>query len=123
MSNTDPPHEVDDRKAPSDRDGDTPDTDALNEQISEGKEQHHRHHEGDAEADEPSIGRRTREHDGADFFGDRTEGMAGLDDRGAFNFGRRFVLLWHAAAQLLASSSSLPTLGLDFSLLPGRSCV
>src|SRR5579871_235392 len=81
MANADPPHEVDDRKAPADRNVDAPDADALEEQVGQGEQQHHRHQEADPKADEPSCRGRPRQYDRADFVGDRAEREAGFDDR------------------------------------------
>jgi len=55
VTDADPPHEVDDGEAPSDRDGHAPDADAFQDQVSDGVEHHHRQHEGNAEAEEPSV--------------------------------------------------------------------
>src|SRR5581483_231685 len=95
MADTDPPDEVDNGEAPSDRDGDAPDADALQEQIPDGKQHHHGRHEAETEPDEPSVRRRAGQHDGADLFRDRAESVPGLDNGCAFEFGGRFVLLWH----------------------------
>ena len=102
MADTDPPDKVDDLKSPADGSGVAPDANAFEEQVSGGVEQHHGEHEGDAEAEEPSVGSGTGQHDRADFFGDRAKGVARLDYGSALEFGRRFVVLVHA---LLASSS------------------
>ena len=56
-------------------------------EVADGVEQHHGQHEGDAEAEEPSVGGGTGQHDGADFFRDRAEGVAGLDYGGALEIG------------------------------------
>ncbi len=96
VADTDPPDEVDDGESPADGDGDAPYANALEEKIAKGVEQHHGRQEGDAKADEPAVGGRARQNDGAYFFGDRAEGVSRLDDRSAFEFGRRFVLLVHA---------------------------
>src|SRR5215470_8080 len=96
MAYTDPPDEVDDSKAPSDGDVDAPDACAFEDEVSDGIEHHHRCQEEDAKADKPSVGGRTRQDNGADFFGNRTEGVAGCDNGSPLDLGRRFVLLWHA---------------------------
>ena len=96
MADSDPPHEVDDGEAPADRNGYAPDADALEEQVSDGKQHHHRQQEADAEANEPPIRGRTGQHDGADFFRDRAEGVARLYDRSAFRLDRRLVWLVHS---------------------------
>jgi hypothetical protein len=81
VADSDPPDEVDDGEAPADGDGHAPDADALQKQIADGVQHHHGQHESEAEADEPSVGRGAGQHDGADLFRDRAEGVAGLDDR------------------------------------------
>src|SRR5215469_9316793 len=81
MADSDPPHEVDDREAPADRDVDTPDPGAFYKQVSEREQQHHGDQEGHAEAHEPSCRGRARQDDGADLVGNRAEGMSRLDDR------------------------------------------
>src|SRR4029077_3586290 len=101
MADADPPYKIDDGEAPSDRDGHAPDSDPLEEQVAHGVQQHHREQKRDAETYEPSVRRGTGQHDGADFFRDRAEGVAGLDYRGSFGFHRCFVLLVHAALATL----------------------
>ena len=56
-------------------------------------------HEDDAEADEPAVRGGPGQHDRADFFRDRAEGVAGLDDRGAFG-DCEFGWLCHAFSGL-----------------------
>ena len=111
MADTDPPDEVDDGEAPSDGDGDAPDADAFEEEVSDGVEHHHGEHEGDAEAEEPSVGGGTGQHDGADFFRDRAEGVAGFDDGSAIEFGGRFVLLRHAGLRNSSGAKALISFG------------
>src|SRR5215831_4053410 len=125
ITNTDPPHEVDDGEAPSDGDGHAPDANPLQKEVAHGVEQHHRGHEGDAESDEPSVGRRSRENDGTDLFGNRAESMAGFDHGSAFDLGRRFVLLVHAfkITDTAISGVMIPsTPGSGSSLPPDRLC-
>ena len=120
VADTDPPHEVDNGEAPADRDGVSPDPDALQKQVADGVEHHHREHEGDAEAEEPAVRRGTGQHDGADFFRDRGEGVARLDDRSSFD-----LRLSSCMAQFIDSS---PTPALRCEVLsptlstPGSDC-
>src|SRR6266567_3071596 len=96
MADADPPDKVDDGEAPSDGDGDAPDADAFEEEVSDGEQHHHGEHEGDAEAKEPSVGGGTGQHDGADLFRDRTESVPGFDDGSAIGVDRRFVFVSHS---------------------------
>ena len=98
MTDADPPDEVDNGEAPSDRDGHAPDADSFEEEVSDGEQHHHGEHEADAESDEPAVRGGAGQHDGADLFGDRAERVAWLDNRSSLEVGRRFVLLWHEAA-------------------------
>ena len=60
---------------------DAPDADALQEQVADGVEHHHRQQKAMPKPDEPSVRSRTRQHDGADFVRDRAEGVARPDHR------------------------------------------
>src|SRR2546422_842701 len=82
VTDSNPPHEVDDGEAPPHWDIHAPNAYAPHEQIADGVQHHHRDQERDAEAEEPSHRRRTRQHDGTDLVGDRSEGMPGLDHGG-----------------------------------------
>ena len=110
VADTDPPDEVDDGEAPADGDGHAPDADALQEEIADGIEHHHREHEADAEADEPAVRSGTGQHDRADFFRDRAEGVSGLDDRSSIADGRPICL----GSVHFGSSASLARLALSF---------
>src|SRR5438309_1994380 len=83
MADTDPPHEVDDREAPADRYVDAPNARAFDHQVPDGKKHHHRQHERDAEANEPTGRGRPLQHDGADLVGHGPEGVTGFDHRGS----------------------------------------
>jgi len=99
VSDSDPPYKIDDGESPADGNRYSPDADALQKQVANGVEQHHRHQEGDSEADEPAIRRGTGQHNGADFLRDRAEGVTRLDDRRLLRLHRRFVLLVHEFCQ------------------------
>src|SRR5882724_7799077 len=73
VADSDPPDEVDDGESPSDGDIYAPNSNSANEEIADGVEQAHGDQEGEAEPNEPSVGRGASEHDGADLVRDRGE--------------------------------------------------
>src|SRR5205823_7316217 len=78
VSDSDPPDKVDDGESPADGDIYAPNSDSANEQIADGVEPAHEDQKREAESNEPSVGRRASEHDGADFVCDRGEGVPRL---------------------------------------------
>src|SRR5207247_2106566 len=81
MTDPDPPDEVRDLERPSDRNVVPPDPDSLDDEIGQRDEQQQREQERDAEAEIPAERRPAGENDRADLVGDRTERVAGSQDR------------------------------------------
>ena len=81
VADTDPPDEVDDRKAPADRDVDAPDARALEEQVREREAQHRQAHQADEKAEEPAERVTPRQDDRRDFLGNAGERVPWRDDR------------------------------------------
>ena len=54
VADTDPPHEVDDGEAPRHRNLDTPNADAHQEQVSDGRHQHAQQRHADKQAEQPA---------------------------------------------------------------------
>src|SRR5579864_3004685 len=105
MADSDPPDEIDDGESPPDGDGHAPDADALQKKIADRVEHHHREYEAQTKAHEPAVRSGTRQHDRADLFCDRAEGVARLDHRRALRLYRHLVLLVHTriSVNVLAS--------------------
>src|SRR5262249_12524818 len=93
VADADPPDEVDDRKAPADRDVDAPDPRALDEQPRDREEEHRHDAERDDETDEPAGAKPRPQHGGSDLVSDRAERLALTDDLGSppCDAGRRCV--------------------------------
>ena len=70
VPDSDPPHEVDNRKAPADRNIDAPNTCTNGDKIDDGVEHHHRNQKRDAKAQPPARRGTSREYDRADFVSD-----------------------------------------------------
>src|SRR5712671_4878658 len=100
MADSNPPYKVYDREAPSDGNGNAPNSSALQEQVTDGEQQHHRQHESDAKAHEPPIRGGTGQHNGADFFRHRAEGVARLNDRSPLRVDRHLILLVHYCSSM-----------------------
>src|SRR5271170_8080325 len=81
VADTDPPDEVDDRKAPADGNVDAPDADALHDQVADGDVQHAKNAEGKKETRVPAERSGPRQNDRADFVGDRGIGMPRAQNR------------------------------------------
>src|ERR1700746_3592520 len=109
MSDTDPPHEVDDGEAPTDGDVNAPDADASQKQVAERVQQHHGRQEAHSEAHHPSHRRGTGQHDRADLVGYGREGMPGLDDRRPLvRYFDLVQMVWHLVT---CSPLTLPAQG------------
>jgi hypothetical protein len=85
MADTDPPDEVDDGEAPADRDIDTPDADAFDEEPSGRAHQQLQDAESDQEPEDPSDGGLAFEDDAADFVRYGRKTVAFVDYRPDFN--------------------------------------
>src|SRR5205085_2857543 len=80
MADSNPPHEVNDGKTPSDRDCHSPNADAADEQISRRVKQHHREQERYAKTEEPRVACRASQDDRADLVGYGSKGVPRLYD-------------------------------------------
>src|SRR5262249_28037878 len=81
VADTDPPDEIDDRKAPANGNVDAPDADALDDEPGDSNGQQHHDGEGEAKAGEPAHRNRTREDDRGNFVGDRGVAVPRFDHR------------------------------------------
>src|SRR5581483_5355723 len=86
VANTDPPHKIDDGKAPSDRDIDAPDTNAFEQQITDGSVEHAEDRSTKSNNQDPKDRRVLGKHNAGDAVRDRAEGLAGADDRRPYAF-------------------------------------
>ncbi len=73
VSDSDPPHEVNDVEAPPNWDVDAPDSNSCRDQVADRIEHHHYDQERNAEAQPPAARRSAGEYDRADLVGDRRE--------------------------------------------------
>jgi hypothetical protein len=71
MTDTDPPHKIDDSKAPTNRNVNTPDTDAFHEQMRECQRQKTDQRETDRCADKPTVRCVLLKNDRTDLIADR----------------------------------------------------
>ena len=82
VTNSDPPDEIDDRKAPADRDIDAPDAHALHQQVRHAiKFSSINRAERDGEAENPARGRAASQHNRADLVRYRSKRMPRLNNR------------------------------------------
>ena len=81
VADADPPNEIDDGEAPANGYIDAPNTRALHDQVADRKQHHHRERETNGEAHDPTHGRGTRQHNGADLVGYCGKSVSRLDDR------------------------------------------
>ena len=107
VADADPPHEVDNREAPADRNVDAPYARAHEQQVGDGDHEHVDERERDAEAEPPSERRPARQDDRADLVGDGREGMARRDDRRTRPRRRRRVRFLRRRSGLRHLSSGL----------------
>ena len=80
MADTNPPDEIDDRKAPPNRDVDAPNSDALRQQQADRQVQKHQEAKRDCQARSPARPVPSTQDNRAYFVGDAFEGMAGLNN-------------------------------------------
>ena len=88
MSDPDPPDEINDGEAPSNRDVHTPNPDANCEKDSHRVEKHHQQQKGNAESQKPSGPLALAQDNRADLVGYRRDRVAGFDHPWLANFGR-----------------------------------
>src|SRR5947209_7622078 len=108
MADTDPPHKVNNRKAPAHRDVDAPDPRAFEQQITDGRLQHAREHGGNRNNDDPEDRGMPGEHYAGNAVRHGTEVLAGADDRRPYTFRWqciRIIVKRHAYAFSPDSSS------------------
>src|SRR6267142_221342 len=82
VTNTDPPHEIDDRKTPADGDVDAPDADALDDEPADGDGHQAHKAEGNRKSDKPAERRWAGQYNRADLVRDRPVGIPRSDYRG-----------------------------------------
>ena len=80
MADTDPPDEIDDRKAPGYRLGDSPNSSALKKEPRNRDHQNAGNRTRNNESAEPAQGRVRREHDAGDLLRNRFESMSRRND-------------------------------------------
>ncbi len=95
MADTDPPHKVNDRESPPDRNVDTPDADALNKEPCGGRHQGLHQPESDQQAEDPSQRGLPLENDPADFVRNRRETVSLVDYRPYLDFIGQLYRLCH----------------------------
>src|SRR5690348_9261118 len=81
MTDSDPPHEIDNGEPPGDRNIDAPDAYADGEEVADGSEEHHDDEKRQAKTYIPTPGRPRGLHNVTDLISDRLEGLPRSDDR------------------------------------------